>query len=202
MKKIILAFVLLLMFNFHSFGQVNPITNLTWDFHYNWGNYYNLHWEEPALPHGELIGYNIYRENEFYRFQTGNSMYFLEEGSNCPGDFQLYTDNQGFYAHVTAVYNPGQVESTYLETVFINGPALQNNVFEKQKAIVYPNPSQGLVTIGNENLTEIQVYDSAGKKIKTLKPQTQIDLSDLSKGIYLIKLISNNEILVDKIILE
>jgi hypothetical protein len=202
MKQITLAFALFLLINFHSFGQNNPIANLTWDYHYNWGNYYDLHWEEPALPHGELIGYNIYRENELYRFQTENNMYYLEQGSNCPGDFQYYTDNQGFYAHVTAVYNPGQVESTYLETIFISGPALKNNEFEKQKAIVYPNPSKGLVTIGNENLTEIQLYDSTGKKIKTFKPQPQIDLSDLAKGVYLIKLVAHDRILVDKIILE
>ena len=202
MKKITFTFIFFLIYTLQTFGQINPVTNLNWNFHYNFANYYELRWDEPTLPHGELIGYNIYRENELYRFQTGNSMYFLEQGSNCPGDFQLFNVEQGFFAHVTAVYNPGQVESTHIETVYINPPALKIDDFVKQKAILYPNPTNGIINIGNENLKKIQIYDFSGKKIKELEPKSQIDLLDISKGIYLIKLISDKGITIDKIILK
>ncbi len=68
--------------------------------------------------------------------------------------------------------------------------------------IIYPNPSNGIINIGNKNLNRIVVYDITGKKIKELKASSQIDLSDVSKGIYLINLISDEGVTVNKIILQ
>jgi hypothetical protein len=107
-----------------------------------------------------------------------------------------------FFAHVTAVYNPGAVESDYTETEFVEGPLLEIKDFNSQKAMIYPNPSNGIVNIENKNLRKILIYDITGKKIREMTASSQIDLSDISKGIYLIKLISDKGILVEKIILE
>ncbi len=55
---------------------------------------------------------------------------------------------------------------------------------------VYPNPTTGFVTIEFEKAVDnelIQVIDTYGKKIKEFKLsglQTELDLSDLTKGIY------------------
>lgn len=203
MKIITLTIVISLTCMFQSIGQINPITNLFWDHHYIYpNNFFELTWEEPAIPHDELIGYNVYRENELYRFQTENSLYNLEQGSNCGEDFLLYNNGQGFFAHVTAVYNPGEVESDYTETVFVEGPLLEIKDFNNQKVIIYPNPSNGIINIGNKNLKKIVVYDITGKKIKELKASSQIDLSDVTKGIYLINLISDDGVTVNKIVLQ
>jgi len=203
MKTIALSIVVFLTFILQASGQINPITNLTWLHYYESpNNYFQLSWDEPESPHDELIGYNIYREDDLYRFQTENTLYHLEDGSNCETDFLMYNEGLGFEAHVIAVYNPGPVESGYTETVFVQGHAIKVEDFKNQKAIVFPNPSNGILNIGNENLTTIQIYNTAGKKIKELTPQAQIDLSDISKGIYFMKLISSKGVLVNKIILE
>ncbi len=76
-----------------------------------------------------------------------------------------------------------------------------NNI-KNEKALLYPNPTGGILNIGNIGLIKILIYDITGKKIKELIPQSQIDLSDISKGVYLIKLISDKGILVDKVIVE
>src|SRR5690606_39503594 len=68
-----------------------------------------------TLFRSELIGYNVYRDNDLYRFQTENTLYNFEQSSNCDEDFLMYNNGLGFYAHVTAVYNPGSVESGYTE---------------------------------------------------------------------------------------
>ena len=109
---------------------------------------------------------------------------------------------RGFFAHVTAVYSPGNVESDYTETVFITGPLLEIKDFKSEKPMIYPNPSNGVMNVKAKNLEVIMIYDSSGKKIRELKANSHIDLSGISKGIYFIKLISDDGVFVDKIILE
>ncbi len=203
MKTAVLSIVVYLTFFLQSSGQINPVTNLTWMQYYEMpNNYFQMSWDEPESPHDELIGYNIYREDELYRFQTENSLYNLEDGSNCGEDFLLYDDLEPFEAHVTAVYNPDGVESGYTETVVVLGAALNVWNYKQQKAIIFPNPTNGILNIGNRDLNSIYIYNMAGQKIKEFIPKPQIDLSDIPKGIYFLKLISNQGILVDKIIFE
>ena len=76
---------------------------------------------------------------------------------------------------------------------FDNNSLLQNN---KEYFQIYPNPGNGLVTITrgkqNDNLAKIEVFDLYGKKINTFSlrigvAQRDIDLSELSAGIYTIR---------------
>lgn len=210
MKTITLTFAISLVFAFQSIGQINPVQNLNWEQWYESpNNFFILSWDEPEQPHDEIIGYNIYRENDFYLFISGEtSIYNIEDPvngivSNCGGeDFLFYNNGEGFFTHVTAVYNPGAVESDYIETEYIEGPLLETENLNNQKPIIYPNPSKGILNIGNKDLNKILIYDFSGKKIEELTATPQIDLSDISKGIYLMKLISEEGILVAKIILE
>lgn len=204
MIKTTFTIAIILTFIAQSFSQVNPINNLTYEDEYDMPiTYFILEWDEPTSPHDELIGYNVYREDELYRFQTETSLYYLENDANCGDDFLFYNNSvDGFYAHVTAVYNPGGVESDYTETVFVGGPLLKTNQFKKEKSILYPNPTDGELNIVNKNINAIQVFDATGKLVKELKPQPQIDLFNLSNGIYFVKLNSDNGVLINKIIVE
>ena len=54
--------------------------------------------------------------------------------------------------------------------------------------IVYPNPTTGLVTVGNASAMNITVYNVTGSQVvKAEKNVTQIDLSNFPSGIYLVK---------------
>jgi hypothetical protein len=206
MKKTTLTISLFLLFIFQSFGQINPVVNLTWFQEYtNMQNFFELSWQEPASPHGALVGYNVYRGNDFYRFQTETSVRYLQAAvypNNTDITFLLYNNGLEFDMHVTAVYNPGNVESGYTETAFTLGAALKTTNFNNEIVKLYPNPTHGVLNLDNDKLTKIMVYDFSGKKIKEFDPQPQIDLSDFSKGIYLIKLFSNEKITVDKLIID
>lgn len=213
MKKNTFLLLFILAIVSKSFGQNNPIENLTWSQSYeNMHNYFQLSWEEPVQPHNELLGYNIYRNNELYRFQTETSLYNLFTPVygfvyNCGDDFLLYDNQQqayinGFDIHVTAVYNQGQIESNYLQTVHSYGAALTATNFFQEKAILFPNPTSGALTIGNLNIEKIMLYDISGNEIKVFAPTTQVDLSDLSKGLYIIKLFSEGNIIMDKIVIK
>ncbi len=87
----------------------------------------------------------------------------------------------------------------------ING-TLANESFELNNISVYPNPSNGLVTVsyGTFEPTQIQVYDISGKLILTKENlttvETNLDLSSASQGIYFIKISSNDQNIVKRLI--
>jgi len=78
---------------------------------------------------------------------------------------------------------------------------LTYNETEKQKSIVYPNPTEGLITvaIGDKQLigTMASLYDQSGKLLETIKIATSTQTFNLAKyvdGVYYIRL-NNKEVL-------
>ena len=57
---------------------------------------------------------------------------------------------------------------------------------------VYPNPTTGAVTILGEDIAEVQVYNMLGQTVATFGRSNTLELSDLPKGIYLLRLTSEN----------
>ncbi|MFN3753140.1 T9SS type A sorting domain-containing protein [Flavobacterium sp.] len=94
-------------------------------------------------------------------------------------------------------YNPPIVTNTF-NTEFVE--TLGTDTFEANTILMYPNPASQLLTVSvtnaAENLKEIIFYDIIGKRIKTISSlsdhQTIIDLSDLSKGVYLLEINTGN----------
>jgi Secretion system C-terminal sorting domain len=89
---------------------------------------------------------------------------------------------------------------------FVITGVLANESFEMSNISVYPNPSNGFVTIayGTFEPTQIQVYDISGKLILTKEnlnvSETNLDLSSASQGIYFIKISSENQSVVKRLI--
>lgn len=72
----------------------------------------------------------------------------------------------------------------------------------KNDAIVYPNPTSGLVSIKNTAAMDITVYNVTGSQVlKMEKNTTQIDLSDLPDGVYFVKFNNQQEAFTKKIVL-
>jgi hypothetical protein len=76
----------------------------------------------------------------------------------------------------------------------------------RQAVQLYPNPTNGIINIqlsGNEKAQRFEVYDITGKLVKT-KVNTshainQIDLSELKRGTYIIRIISDSNSITRKI---
>lgn len=66
---------------------------------------------------------------------------------------------------------------------------LTNNILE-----IYPNPTKESVNIsGIDNLTKISIYNLSGQKIKDFQLlNNSIDISDVSKGIYILYLVTHD----------
>ncbi len=87
---------------------------------------------------------------------------------------------------------------------------LSSENFEINNVFVYPNPSKGIfnISLGNLQPTGIEVFDLTGKKVYEKKEvtisnfETKIDLSNVTQGIYFVKIIENNQSTVKRIIKE
>jgi len=69
---------------------------------------------------------------------------------------------------------------------------------------IYPNPSTGFITVDNDDLMQISVFNITGKKIfsKDNIMSVGIDLSNQPSGIYFIETKTQDEILFQKIIIQ
>ena len=74
---------------------------------------------------------------------------------------------------------------------------LSTESYTMQQIAVYPNPTENILHIRNsgaKTIKEIILYNLLGKKIITLQnPDSSIDVSFLSKGIYLITFSLENQ---------
>ena len=73
---------------------------------------------------------------------------------------------------------------------------------------IYPNPSQGSVTISSENLSkfqEVTVINTLGQKLlqgQIYEGQTEIYLTDLPRGIVLIRLKNHHQTVIRKVVVK
>jgi len=75
-----------------------------------------------------------------------------------------------------------------------------NNPTYDEKFIVYPNPTTGLVQIESDfKFNRIEILDHLGKKIFESN-KTLIDINNLNKGIYLLKVLSDNMQIIKRLI--
>ena len=66
---------------------------------------------------------------------------------------------------------------------------------------MYPNPSNDVVSIVSEStIDEVNIYSVQGILIKKVSETEQIEVSNLSSGIYFIEVLSENQKSVQKFI--
>jgi hypothetical protein len=80
---------------------------------------------------------------------------------------------------------------------------LQNEEFTTNSFTIYPNPVKDILFIENNNnnlIQKIVVYDVMGKTvIEQNGNSAQIDFSNITSGLYLVKITSEKELIVKKI---
>ena len=118
-------------------------------------------------------------------------------------DFMNWTEN-GTEVSTDTNYSFTVTESRTLVANFeniVNITAVKNDMY----LTIYPNPATGKVTIKGENIEMIKIINIYGQVVKQIKvktDETNIDLSNQAKGIYFVKVVTNYEIITEKIILE
>lgn len=77
---------------------------------------------------------------------------------------------------------------------------LASTEFETKTFKIYPNPAKNNFSIqSNIEIQNIELYNSIGQMVKKFAQRTTYDISDLSKGIYFVRINNAN---TKKIIIE
>jgi hypothetical protein len=100
-------------------------------------------------------------------------------------DLSAYNGQQIYIAFVM-IQDDG--DYWYIDNVNVTGTLSINEFINNLDFTIYPNPTNNFVNIvTKENIEKIEVYDILGKIVKVKNKGVNIDLSDLSKGIYALK---------------
>ncbi|KFC24209.1 T9SS type A sorting domain-containing protein [Chryseobacterium sp. FH1] len=85
----------------------------------------------------------------------------------------------------------------------LNLDVLSNNEVpaEKAKVLVYPNPVVDVVKIDSKNLKSASLYDMNGKKLLESN-KTEINVSQLPKGVYVLRIVTSDNNVVSKKIIK
>jgi hypothetical protein len=106
--------------------------------------------------------------------------------------------------HVTVTDTAGCTDTL---SVFVDGSFGIQETNEVLEFKIYPNPSRGIFTVENKNtkISSIEVLNLIGDRIVSVRnprAKIEIDLTNESAGVYLMKIIANNNLLTKKIIVS
>ena len=147
---------------------------------------------------------------------TCNGGTWTQEGSKLLGTGANGQSRQGASVALSADGKTAMVGGEYDDWgngsgaiwTYISSPASSIDEIKNTSLSIYPNPSNGIVTINsNQDIAHINLYDNKGKAVLNQEytnklNQTEIDLSALNNGIYFIAIQSSNgEISTSKIVL-
>jgi hypothetical protein len=135
----------------------------------------------------------------------------ISQNGSTTGETINYTAAAGtYYAQVYGYNNANNATSCYTLKVALGTATRVNEtpLFSSKKVLsVYPNPVQNKLFInltGYKGVSEISLYDINGKKVnagRTAETNSQMDIGKLSKGMYLLKVVTaSGETLNTKVI--
>jgi len=148
---------------------------------------------------------------------TGNSVEFIFENIQLPFDdanndgyvsFKIKTkstltlgDSFSNKASIYFDYNAPIITNNYITTVENTLAAAESNK-ENNTVSIYPNPVKDILNIQSKNeITKAEIFDAAGRiLISTSVKGNSINVSELTKGNYMIKLYTKDKIFTQKFI--
>jgi len=132
--------------------------------------------------------------------------YWYVTGNPVPidsGAYYIFTQTGDYY--VKGVDTTGCVASSDTASVIVTGV---HSYAEKQQIKIYPNPANDVITIESPFFKQAQVIsvcDVQGQLISSINTnakKTNVDISALSKGVYIVEVKTVNGFLVKKLIKE
>jgi hypothetical protein len=196
-------------------AQLDDAGNLDWFEIYFNGRTGNASGFCATNDNGFIISGNDSFGN-FYIIKTdsiGDQQWFksIDESALDWGSRIQQTSDGGYvFTGTTATPGPGNI--TPLNTILIkldgNGNLSSKMTFAKGGSAlsVYPNPGNDIVYISNktnEKIQAIELYDLAGKLVRSYDAnKASISVSGISKGVYMLKLVTGQGIVTNKLVIE
>lgn len=149
---------------------------------------------KPEPKEKSLLGYNIYRNSVKINSYPISSTSFTDEDLSS-GTYQY---------EVTAKYSDGESDPTNLEEVTIYFTGIENLSEEQIK--IYPSPAETEINIeANTLINSITIIDICGKIIYSECPKRdkiKVNVSKFIKGLYFVRLQTENKTISRKIMVK
>jgi len=87
--------------------------------------------------------------------------------------------------------NPAELLDQVVFTFEVTGGVSTQNTEEKERTSIFPNPSGDFFSIENDaSVAQVYIYSSQGQRMRKFTHEAggQYDLSELEKGMYLIRM--------------
>ena len=172
-------------------GPCYPPCNL--DFEYTNSYKIKLKWDAPQ-PNDGLSGYYLYRkegDGEYHRIKLLNAsaITYTDNTLNQEGDY--YYRLYAYYQDLDCTSSPANRH--YYPNVFeLHAYFSPTGVDENEASVkVYPNPTNGFVTIDADEESTVSVFNSLGQCVlqqKSTDHQTVLNLQNATSGLYLIRI--------------
>ncbi len=196
----------------------------------NNNDYSNTFWHEcitgilPFIPDNNTINNLTYNSGDNWTWQVGNTLTVQNITFASGSTGQLVAGScvdlqPGFWAKpgsnvVTKAYLKaplgGSSKSARIVENEVNSKqtATKLNAQTKNKYVLFPNPSSGIINLEFSNLIPTNnsyyvVYGISGNIVagnRILSKKNIIDLSNVSNGIYIFKIMYNNQLFIQKVI--
>ena len=107
----------------------------------------------------------------------------------------------GTYTVCLNITDGGNCNSDHCAQITVNDGINGIGELQDKTMLVYPNPTTGVFRITHVNKAVISVYGLDGSLLKqvTSDGNSQIDLSEMAEGVYLLKLNSDNQVYFQKV---
>lgn len=153
-------------------------------------------------PNGEDVHYDVFRK---MLTDENISLPNIGEIKNYSLEFSMHTDwvEEEIFAY--AIIQDANDKSVFQSGSSYQSPsAISNETINEVTSVFYPNPSSGLVNIQSEYLNEIkkiEIYSLMGRKVKEVNNINNLDINDLTEGMYFAKITNhNNEVYSSRLI--
>lgn len=106
-----------------------------------------------------------------------------------------YRDIDCFSAPIKSMYG-----NEFYVKIYFSPAGIEEN--ESQDIEIYPNPTKDVLTVKADKLSSVVVYNLIGQKVfsQTLDTnETTINMSDFGSGIYMVRIVANDEEITRKI---
>ena len=155
----------------------------------------NLLWERAL---GTKMGRYIYLEDVVKLSDREYTILATAEppAEGCEGDFSCTNwDNRlcGFDSywvlHITDIFDYDDVEEGKVEDTSVS---------------LYPNPTQGLLTVSGKGMRQVHLYNLFGQKVAAIPSyngiNAMVDTSGLAPGVYLVRVFTENGIYLKRVV--
>nr|MCR5013583.1 T9SS type A sorting domain-containing protein [Bacteroidales bacterium] len=157
-----------------------------------------LIWTKDQSVNMSVVRYNIYRGT------TPENMEKVASQVNVPYNYHYeYRDEFApcgdYYYMVGANYGE---EECFTEALLVSITSVSDNA---ARLGIYPNPTQGHITVSTEGAGELRIVNSLGQTLiqtELGQDDLQLDLTPFGKGIYMVIVRSEQGVATKKIIVE